>query len=599
MSKRFFGSIDACHFSLIFIGLMFSLPFVNMLHAQPMTSFYTEWIAGALGLIALFPLLCSTAWSAPQQSFGQTTSIQSPLRIPRISLIFLGLGAILCVQWALGMLHSSQYTLTVLSYFIWAFLLIVLSSYLRNKLGLENMATTLAWGLVVAGIINIGIVVLQFVVRTGGVVAFLPNLSSFGALSQTNHFADFCALAITSLIYLYAKRCFSFSFFSLILVLFMIMLSFSGSRSAWLYLIALTFLIAVMHRCTIKQNKESESTRSAWRAGILLLPIFVVVQLFIYFVIPNEYINLPTERLFDGLAADSASARLQFWYDSLRIFLQSPWLGVGAGKLISNTFLLIDAPTVMASKRIFEHAHNLFMQLLAEMGIFAFLIVFAGLFSWAKAFKWRDLNLETWWLISLLAILSIHSMLEYPLWFTFFLGIAAVLLGAGDEKFISINIPKCVIKFSRIGLIIVWILGAINITTLLISNIKLESWIQKFAYENVNDLVQLNWVQKYSLLSPYSELMHARSMIIDPKLIDEQFLLNQSVVSFRPIRTIAYQHALLLELKGRHEDAVKQLNRTLIAYPNTFKSFLENPSLKYRPEYLNLYAETQVARATK
>lgn len=93
--------------------------------------------------------------------------------------------------------------------------------------------------------------------------------------------------------------------------------------------------------------------------------------------------------------------------------------------------------------------------------------------------------------------------------------------------------------------------------------------------------------------------MRAGLVDIDPKLIDEQFLLSQSVMNFKLWKTIAYRHALLLELKGQHEEAVKQLNRTLIAFPNTFKTFLENPSLKYRQEYLNLYAETQAALSNK
>lgn len=574
------------------------VPFINMHHDYLLPAFFTEWLAGAFGLMALYPLLFSKYWKASQTSPEKKDLTLSHFRIPQISLIFIGLSAVLCVQWILGLLHSNQYALSVLSYFIWAFLLTVLGSILRRELGLEKLATVLAWCLVGAGIVNIGIVVLQFVVRTGGVISFLPTLHNFGAISQTNHFANFCALTITSLIYLYAKGRFSLSFFNLILVLFMAMLSFSGSRSAWLYLIALTILTAAMRWFSIKQTRESEADQLAWRAGIWLLPTFIAVQLFIYFFIPNEFIKLPTERLFDGITAQTASARLQFWYDSWRIFLQSPCLGVGAGKFMSNTLLLIDAPTAMASKRVFEHAHNLFLHLLAEMGIGGLLIVLVGLFSWVKAFKWRDLNLETWWIISLLTILSIHSMLEYPLWFTFFLGIGAVLLGTGDEKLITINSSKYVVKFAHIGLLAICILETYSITTSLIANVKLESWLQKFGYENINDPAQLDWVEKYSLLSPYGELMRARSMDIEAKLIKEQFSLSQSVMNFRPMRTIAYQHALLLELNGQHEEAVKQLNRTLIAFPDTFKNFLENPALKYRQKYLDLYAETQVGRAT-
>jgi hypothetical protein len=187
-------------------------------------------------------------------------------------------------------------------------------------------------------------------------------------------------------------------------------------------------------------------------------------------------------------------------------------------------------------------------------------------------------------------------MLEYPLWFTFFLGIAAILLGAGDENYISISFPKAANKFAKTGFILLLILGLANLSTMLIANIKLENWMHKLAYENINEQKNLDWVRQYSLLSPYGELMHAVSMDINADDIDEQLALNQSVMNFRPYRTIAYRHALLLKLQGQSASAVIQLNRALIAYPDKFNSALENTPLKYRQNFLDLLSETQAAK---
>ncbi len=588
MLSRVFSASNVINVSLIFLGLMFFLPFINMSHNQPITTFYSEWLAGLLGLIAILPLLHSAYWHTKDSLLQQAALV-----IPQVSLIFIGLAVILFVQWALGMLHSNRYALSVFSYFIWAFLLIVLGSYLRRELGLQKLVNALAWGLLAASVTNIGIVVLQFVGRTGGAIHFLPSLTSYGALSQPNHFANFCALAIASLIYLYAKGRFSLSFFSLLLVLMMFMLSFSGSRSGWLYLTALTILIAMMYSSAAKQGAVTDRTRHIWRAGLLLIPLFILVQLFIFFVTPNALVNLPTERLVDGVTAYTPSARLQFWYDSLRLFLQSPWLGVGVGKFFTSTFLLVDSPTTMASHRAFEHAHNLFLHVLAEMGIGGFLIVVTGLLAWISAFKWRELSIEKWWLISLLSVIGIHSMLEYPLWLSFFLGVAAVLLGAGDEKNITIGTSTQVRKFIRSGLIIVWVLGLINVTTLFIANVKLEKWVQKMGYENVNDSAQLSWVQQYSLLLPQANLMQAMSMDISSTPIDEAIAINQSAMQFNPMRRVVYQHALLLDIQGNRKEAVAQLNRALIAFPGQFETALNHVPSEYKQQFLDLYVETQ------
>jgi hypothetical protein len=85
-------------------------------------------------------------------------------------------------------------------------------------------------------------------------------------------------------------------------------------------------------------------------------------------------------------------------------------------------------------------------------------------------------------------------------------------------------------------------------------------------------------------------------MDINTDNIDEQLALNQSVMNFRPFRTIAYRHALLLNLQGQNANAVKQLHRSLIAYPGKFNSALESTPLKYRQQFLGLLSETQAAK---
>jgi hypothetical protein len=97
--------------------------------------------------------------------------------------VFLGLAMIVAVQWVLGMLHSSQHALLTMSYLIWAFLLTIIGSQLRVKFGWEKLTSTFAWFLVIACIINAGIVVIQAVVQTGGAIAFLPNFTNYGAIN--------------------------------------------------------------------------------------------------------------------------------------------------------------------------------------------------------------------------------------------------------------------------------------------------------------------------------------------------------------------------------------------------------------------------------
>lgn len=636
MIKRILCSLSATNTAMWLVGLMFSLPFIMPFHQQPIPSFYPEWIAALLGFAAMFALVRKQAWQ--------------PMLIPQIAFIFPGLAAILLMQWMLGMLHSTQYALLFLSYLVWGFMLVVLGAYLRRELGWDKLVTTLAWCLVAAASINASLVLLQYLMRLGVNVPYMPQLSSYGAISQANHFADFTALATASLIYLYAKGRIAIKPFSAMLVLLIAMLSFSGSRSAWLYLAAFTVLAIAMQVVALKQLTGSKAKRSLLRVSLLLLPVFVFVQLFIYYVLPDSLVSLPTERMADAAAA-SASPRLQIWYDSLRLFMQSPWLGVGAGNMRAETFLLIDSPAQMATKQVFEHGHNLFIHLLAEMGVGGCLIAAVGLMAWVRAFQWRELGLEAWWLVALLAVLGIHSLLEYPLWYAYFLGIAAILLGAGEEKLsqfslVTLNLAKfnpaqanlaqpalspvhlaqsdsvqpdsvqsdtAQISASQhvqktghwfasliayVAFYLVIMLGAVNLGTMLVANIKLEHWLLNFTgdankmhHEKLD--ADIDWVHQYSVLSPYAELMYALSMAVNPSYIDDKVWLNQHAMQFKPMRRLAYQRVLLLKLQGNHAGAVKLLNRTLIAHPGDFKGELEALPFKYWQDYLDVLSEAR------
>lgn len=416
------------YISLMFIGLMFLLPFVSLYHDLPIPSFYGEWVAAVLGLAAMLPLLRKAAWQ--------------PLQIPQIALIFPGLAAILGMQWMLGMLHSHQYALLVLSYLTWAFFLVILGSYLRHEFGWEKITTTLAWFLVMGGLVNAGIVALQYAMQSGLALAWVPKLTSYGTLAQANNVADYAALATASLIYLYAKGRLSLKVFAVYLTLFLAMLAFSGSRSAWLYLTVLTVLAVGLQVAAIKQRTGSTAKRSLLRVSLLLLPAFVLLQFVIHSISPDGLVVLSAERLIDSANVNGTSQRWQLWQDSWHLFMQSPWLGIGFGQMSWQSFLLLDAPASASAPRVFEHSHNLFMHLLTEMGIVAPLLVLAGVIAWLRVFKWRKLSIESWWLISLLAVIGLHSLLEYPLWYTYFLGLVAILLGAGEEKLSTVKLPK-------------------------------------------------------------------------------------------------------------------------------------------------------------
>ncbi len=593
MFSRIGNFILSANTSLHVIGLMAFLPFIVMYHRLPIPSFYGEWLAAALGTVALLPLLKRESWQ--------------PLDIPHIALIFPGFLAILFIQWMLGMLYSSQYALLVASYLVWAFFLVVLGSHLRRQLGWEKIVGTLAWYVLAGGVVNTIFVLLQYASRLGVEFAFLPNLPGYGAIGQVNHFANYMALALVSLLYLLIKKRLSAGVAIVVGLLFLAMLAFSGSRSSWLYLAALAVLAFFLRAMSIRQSSSTpqlqlKQSRNLLRLVLILIPVFALVQWLIHHL-PGG-VALPTERLFDEFGGNATiggwTVRLHVWYESLLLFMQSPWLGIGMGQSRWMSFMTLDAHWVRSIPATYEHSHNLIIHLLAEMGIAAALLLLAGIFAWLRSFQWRHITLEGWWLLALVALIGIHSMLEYPLWYSYFLGLVALLLGAGDEQHKQLRLTFT----GRAAVVVVMVCATALLGNVLLANNKLEKWIALGAQGQINAdkknafFQDIDWVGRHSILAPYANLVFATDLTPSPQNLAAKLWLSEAALRFIPTRTMAYRHVLLLELNGQHDQAVQYLRRAIQMNPNNFQSELQNMPQRYWEVYLDIFSEA-VAPSTR
>jgi len=404
-------------------------------------------------------------------------------------------------------------------------------------------------------------------------------------------------IATASLIYLLAKRQLPLLLAVVLGALFLSVLAFSGSRSSWLYIGTIALLAFVLRAIAIRQQSsisamQLEQSRTVFRWALLALPAFALVQ-WLIFLQAGDAVTLPTQRMLGETAVVSGWAvRLHIWQESWQIFMNTrfPWLGIGVGQTRWESFLHLGQHHVAGMPGIFEHAHNLLLHLLLEMGPFAVLLLLAGFVAWLRNFQWRNMQLESWWLLAVLAIIGIHSMLEYPLWYTYFLGLLAILLGAGEEKTTQLRAASS----GRVTLAALLLAGVAVLVTLLAANHKLEHWLHRAASGDISRQQYAEYTQamqsvyKHSLLSPYVELVYASGLIPDTKRLPEKLWLNQSAMRFLPMRTHAYRHVLLLDLNGDREAAVLYLRRALQAFPGDFRDQLQQMPMHHWERYLEV-----------
>ena len=583
MLNRFAQYFSSPTTSLAFIGMMFLLPLTLPIHGLPLPDFYSEWIAAAMGLMSFWVFLSLDYW---QQ-----------IRISRFSLIYIGLAMIIVIQWLTGMLYSTQMSLLILSYLLFAFILCNLAVYIKQNLGLEKVTLFLAKFLVIGGIANAIFVALQVAFNAGIPIPYMTKWPAYGLIAQNNHFANYMALATASLIYVFAKKQFSNIKLWLGLVAFLTTMAFSGSRSTLIYLITFIVIAFVFNQNAKKLSPNQNQWQNILKICLVLIPLFALLQASLFYTIP-DLIKLPTERLLSNSGTQSNSIRWAIWQHSWHLFLQHPWLGVGAGNIRWQSFLALSSPALNSTGLAFEHAHNLFIQQMAELGIVAPILTVLALWKWIKNW-WAnlDFSLENGWLISLLAVIGIHSMLEYPLWYAYFLGISAFLFGLGELKYIQFKIANRLAILRPLTLMVL-LAGAINIATMLIANIKIERWIipsisNSLTSEQQNQFTaDYFWVKNFSLMQPYAEFIFANAIDPSKDNIDKKLAIIELSLHNTTSFALIEKYAALLAAKGDYKLSAKIMKLAILMEPTLKEEVLGVVSMyadeSHRQELMDL-----------
>lgn len=570
--------------SLGFVGLIWTLPFLQPYHRYPIPSFYEEWFALVFGLAALTVLVKPRAWHGA--------------RLPIIVFAPLGLAGVILLHAAIDRVTYYGQALTAASYLVWAVALIILGSVLRRELGAVTITVVLSWCALIGGELSALVALLQHyqistfldpvIVRevTGGV---------HGNVGQPNHFANYIALALVSLTYLHASGRLQGAAAMAAGAPLIFVLGISGSRSAWLYLGG-AFALAVLLQ---RRFADPVRKRLLVCSGLTLIAFPVAQWLAaLEWLLPPGGVTTVTERLFTD--ARGISGRLLLWREAGWMFLQAPILGVGWGQFAWNHF---EYYSQFGTDEAFEpthNAHNIVLHLLAETGIVGVSLIASGVLLWLKGLMRAALDPEHGWLLTILAVIGIHSLLEYPLWYSYFLGMAAFVLGVGSTAFVAF-------KPGRIGSVAVVLLMAGGLTY------AISLWHKFLAFDErilqargtTGDMEHVQQVMprlaRDVVLEPYAKLVISFGIAIDRDRLSAKLDVNGRTMRFVPYSAAVYRQALLLALAGDRDAAQRQFLRAARVYPKQLPSMtatLRELAARHPAEFLILL-ESAAAEAER
>jgi len=196
---------------------------------------------------------------------------------------------------------------------------------------------------------------------------------------------------------------------------------------------------------------------------------------------------------------------------------------------------------------------------------------------WVRQWGRAPHTIYHWWGGGVIAVLSIHSLLEYPLYYAYFLGVAALVLGVLDNTAFRPRL-RVVGHFSVVAILL---LGGFSLFPLWQGCRQLEAASfpvqagNEYDYERRVNLERMEAIQgpQRLFLRHYIELGMGESGW--DHAADDRAL-NERVMRFIPTSQVVYREAKMLARAGRQAEAQAQIERAIWTYPERFLAHKES-----------------------
>lgn len=339
------------------------------------------------------------------------------------ALLLTGMAAI--GSWLIGRLPSSL-ALSGAGLLLAAIVLVISGSSARRGDAAANAFGYFCWGWVVAGVLNAAIALLQ---------VFMPDLPdgdwiaasgipgrAVGNIRQPNHLSSLLLWSAIAVIALVEMRRLRSSLGAALFATMVFAVLLTASRTGMVSVVLLAVWGVVDRRLT-----------RGSRGLLLTAPVIYALGWagMAWWAQVGQHAFGGTARLAE---ADVSGSRFAIWSNTVELIRREPWTGVGFGEF---NFAWTLTPFPHRPIAFFDHAHNLPLQLAVELGLplaaMVMLLLLVALWQLWRNCRAADPQLALTHRCALLMVLMIglHSLLEYPLWYAYFLLPAAWAWGYG------------------------------------------------------------------------------------------------------------------------------------------------------------------------
>lgn len=553
--------------------LLAVVPFASPIHYLPLPQWWAEIVTVWLALGAALLLACNGTLFE---------------RLPRTSIWCLVLAVCWAAQpWFVKILFPGMNQATALSWVVLA-ILAGATQTLRDELGIARLTLWLAWALVIGALVQslIGLTQLTGIAPLLHGVIFYDGshltTNIFGHIGQRNQYAHYLMWGMIAGIYLFATERMRGVLFLLWTVWLSLMLAYAGSRTVLLYVGAVALLGIVWHARvrTAISRKMMLSTLLACGlivAGQFLLPY--VSQWMAQLMHTHGAVASGVERLTSN-GDDMSSRRFAEMHKAWMVFRAHPLTGVGWSQFAAQSVALQTLPQFAASgfnSGLFTNAHNLVLQLLAEMGWVITAITVLGFLWVVWPFLSQRASIEGMLPMSCMAVTLIHSMLEYPLWYLYFLAMLIIFcaLAPTPAKSRGTTLPVFwrLLMFAGLG-----VLGVMSLMSV-VHYKELVSLYSPTNRESVDAprIARLGEILRTEPLYAFHALYSLDNYIeATPDNLAQKREWVDQLAAFRPYPDVLMKQAEMQSMMGEEPLAERTLAQALGSFPTYAHDFIED-----------------------
>lgn len=511
------------------VALFFAL--LQPLHISPWVSWHSE----VLAFLAVLSLAVGRLVATPK-------SDRSPLLLPMAAGPLFFLVGVVVVQTSAGAIVFLGDGLVILFYLS----LCVMALAVRMD---AQMIRGLAAVLLGAALCSALLAFTQAlnVWETATWIVQLDGVRRPGAnLGQPNQLATLLLMGLACLIYLFELRRVSALIAGAFTVLLLLGVAATESRTGWIgtSLLAIWLLVS---KVKVGLRTPIVAVFGAFSGFVCAVWVWPKMVMFVYeggaiHGVADQHVNV------------TAGSRAIVWPQIFDAAMQHPWLGWGVREVSRAHNAVLHAYEVGEP---FTYAHSIVLELLIGLGFPMAIVLLLVVSVWSIS-RMRSVNtLTPWFCVAVVLPFAIHSLLEFPFAYAYFLVPIAMAVGALEQSIGEVHAYR-VPRRAAVGVV------AMSTALMFWSVLEYIQVEEDFRVVRFEALQVGKTQEDYErpdlvLLTQFAALLEVSRWQPQPNMSGERIELLRKVAMRFPWTATQNRYALTLALNGQSEEAKRQI----------------------------------------